>query len=120
MQRKQGFTSGNSAELCDTPCLGNYNAKNQEPRPMEVLAIWLFVEWSPLEMEFFINWPLEFPHYALSNTPPCLLTSFHPTWIFSGIASQMGMMLATDNNFIAVLCTWFYLHILTNAPHAIN
>ena len=39
MQRKQGFTSGNSAELCDTPCLGNYNAKNQEPRPMDVLAI---------------------------------------------------------------------------------
>ena len=65
-QRKQAFTPGNSAKLCDTP----RKFQVQKPRPLETIWFFLVHSW---KFHFFLDWPLEFPH-VLSWIPleiPC-------------------------------------------------
>ena len=81
VQRKQAFTPGNSAKLCDTPW------KFQGPKPRPGHGNHTFFSCTPLEILLFFNWPLEFPN-VLSSVPleiPCL----QPPALF-GFSGSLG------------------------------
>ena len=73
VQRKQAFTPGNSAKLCDTPW------KFQGPKPGPGHGNHTIFSCTPLEILLFFNWPLEFPN-VLSSIP--MSSTPVPVWIF--------------------------------------
>ena len=58
-QRKQAFTSGNSAKLSDTP----WKFQGQKQRPLEIPHV---SNKDPWNFHFFFNWSLEFPYFLFS------------------------------------------------------
>ena len=73
VQRKQAFTPGNSAKLCDTPW------KFQGPKPGPGHGNHTIFSCTPLEILLFFNWPLEFPN-VLSSIP--MSSTPVPVWFF--------------------------------------
>ena len=60
------FTPGKSTKLCYTHvhCQWDWNFQGQNPRPMEIPHNFF---WSPQEISWLLEWPLEFLHFIFST-----------------------------------------------------